>query len=285
MYAAYSSERARSTGPAGAAARPCSITRGSLVDSVPAGRLAATIRPVRPFVFLLLAPILTGLGFVGTCIGLLFDPAGGRVSHVVARLWAQAMLGISGARLVVTGAERFAPREPRVVVSNHSSYLDIPALLVAFPGQLRVVARKSLLWLPFVGPYLWLGGHFLLDREDARQALKVWDRVGARMRRRRISPLVYPEGTRSPDGRLHAFKTGAFLLPLMVEAPVQPVAILGTHAIWPKGYWAPRRGGVIEVRVGAAIPTAGRGGAPARKALAADAHAAIAALGVPVAQA
>jgi 1-acyl-sn-glycerol-3-phosphate acyltransferase len=252
---------------------------------VPAARLAATIRPVRALVFLLLAPILTGLGFVGTCIGLLFDPAGGRVSHAVARLWAQAMLGVAGVRLVVTGAERFAPHEPRVVVANHCSYLDIPALLVAFPGQMRVVARKSLLWLPFVGQYLWLGGHFLLDREDARQALKVWDHVGARMRRRRISPLVYPEGTRSLDGRMRPFKTGAFLLPLMVEAPVQPVAILGTFAIWPKGAWAPRRWGVVEVRVGAPIPTVGRGGAPARKALAVEAHAAIAALGGPVAAA
>ena len=249
---------------------------------MPPERRAATIRAVRAIAFFVLAPILTGLGFVACCLALVFDPGGGRVAHSVARLWARSMLFACGAHLVVEGAERFAPGEARVLVANHSSYLDIPALLAAFPGQMRIVARRTLLWLPFIGFFLFLGGHFLIDREDARQALALWERVGARMRRRRVSPLVFPEGTRSPDGRLQAFKTGAFLLPLAVEAPLQPVAVLGTHEVLPKRAWAPRRGGVVTVRVGAAIPTAGRGGAPARKALAAEAPAALVALGVPV---
>ena len=249
---------------------------------MPPRRRAATIRRVRAIAFFLLAPLLTGLGFVACCLGLLFDPSGGRLAHAVSRLWARSMLFAAGARLVVTGGERWSPDEPRVIVANHASYLDIPALLAAFPGQMRIVARRTLVWLPFIGVFLFLGGHFLIDRDDARQALALWERVGARMRRRRISPLLFPEGTRSPDGFLQTFKTGAFLLPLGVEAPVQPVLVLGTNAVLPKGAWAPRRGGVVEVRVGEAIATAGRGGAPARKVLAAEAHAAIVALGAPV---
>jgi 1-acyl-sn-glycerol-3-phosphate acyltransferase len=250
---------------------------------VPPARRAATIRTVRALVFLLLSPILTGLVFVATCLAVLVDPAGGRVAHVLARAWAMVVLRIAGARLVIVGAEHLDPDEPRVVVSNHSSYLDIPAVIAAFPGEMRVVARRSLVWLPFIGAYLLLAGHFLIDREDARQAMALWERVGRRMRRRGISPLLFPEGTRSPDGRLQPFKTGAFLLPLGVEAPVQPVLVLGTHEILPKHAWFPRRGGVVEVRFGPAIPTAGRGGAPARKILAVEAHAALVALGAPLA--
>src|SRR5205814_415332 len=108
--------------------------------------------------------------------------------------------------------------------------------------------------------------------------LRLMEKAAARMRRRRISPLVFPEGTRSRDGHLQPLKGGAFFLPLSADVAVQPVAILGSHAILPKGAWGPRRGGTIEVRVGDPIPTAGRGGAPARKALSSEVRAALVAL-------
>ena len=236
---------------------------------------------VRALAFLVLAPVLTAVFFALCCVGLLFDPVRGSVGHAISRVWARSILLAAGARLVVTGAEHFAPGEARVVVANHASYLDIPAMLAAFPGPLRIVARRSLAWLPFIGWYIFLQGHFFLDRDDPRQALALMERAAARMRRRRISPLVYPEGTRSRDGRLQVLKAGAFFLPLRAQVPVQPVAILGSREILPKGAWAPRRGGTIEVRVGDAIPTAGRGGAPSRKALAAEVRASLLALGVP----
>lgn len=229
---------------------------------------------------LLVVPVTAG-GFVLACFGLLFDPVRGRASHSAVRAWSRTMLAMCGARLVVTDAARWAPDEPRVLVSNHSSYLDIPALLYVFPGQLRVVARRTLLWLPFVGWYIALGGHFFVDREDPRQALALVERVGGRMRRRRVSALLFPEGTRSRDGRLGPLKSGAFFLPLAVEAPIQPVVVLGGHRVLPKGAWLPTSPGVMEIRVGPPIATAGRGGPPARKALAAEVRSALLALGVP----
>lgn len=236
---------------------------------------------LRAFVFLLLTPILTGFCFVVCLVGLLPAPRSGRIAHASARAWARTMLWAAGARIVVTGTEHLSPDEPRVIVSNHASYLDIPAVLWAFPGQLRIIARRNLIWLPFIGWYILLAGHFFIDRDDPRQALGLMERAAARMRRHRLSALIFPEGTRSRDGRLAALKPGAFHLAGTIGVAIQPAAILGTRPILPKEQWAPRRGGVVEVRFGPAIPTAGRSGAPARRALASETRAAFLALGVP----
>ncbi len=236
---------------------------------------------LRAFVFFLLAPILTGFCFFVCLLGLLPAPRSGRLAHASARAWGRAMLWAAGARLVVSGAEHLSPDEPRVIVANHASYLDIPAVLWAFPGQLRIIARRSLVWLPFIGWYIVLAGHFFIDRDDPRQALGLMERAGARMRRHRLSALIFPEGTRSRDGRLAGLKPGAFHLAGTIGVPLQPTALFGTREILPKGQWAPHRGGVVEVRFGRAIPTAGRTGAPARRALAAETRAAFLALGVP----
>ena len=239
------------------------------------------MRVVRAVVFAVLAPVLTALGFTFASLALVLDPGRGRASHAVARWWARSMLFAAGARLVVTHAERFTPDVPRVLVGNHASYLDITALMAAFPGQLRFVARRTLIWLPFIGWYIRLAGHFSLDRDDPRQALALAERMADRMRRHRKSPMVFPEGTRSRDGRLAPLKAGAFHLPVMLGADVQPLAVLGSGDILPKGAWVPRRGGVIEVRVGEPIPTAGLEGSAGRKHLADRARAALLALGVP----
>lgn len=239
------------------------------------------MRVVRAVVFAVLAPVLTALGFTFASLALVFDPGRGRASHAVARLWGRSMLWAAGARLVVTHGERFTPDVPRVLVGNHASYLDITALLAAFPGQLRFVARRTLIWLPFIGWYIRLAGHFSIDRDDPRQALALAQTMADRMKRHHKSPMVFPEGTRSRDGRLAPLKAGTFHLPVMLGADVQPLAILGSGAILPKGAWVPRRAGTIEVRVGAPLATAGLEGSAGRKVLAERTRAALLDLGVP----
>lgn len=235
---------------------------------------------MRRIAFLLLTPVVTAIGFVVAFMLLPLTPRSGRAPHAVARAWARTLLRIAGVQLQVEDGGRFAPGEPRVLVANHASYLDIPAALAAFPGQLRIVGRRSLVWLPFLGWYMKLCGHLLIDRDDPRQGLEMFATASARMRAHGLSVLVFPEGTRSVDGRLSALKGGAFHLALSLDVPVQPFAIEGTAAVMPKGAWAPARGGVVRVRVGPAIPTTGRAGGPARKALAVEVRAALLALGV-----
>jgi 1-acyl-sn-glycerol-3-phosphate acyltransferase len=234
---------------------------------------------IRKIAFVLLVVPMTGFLFVLSCIGLALDPLYGRGAQAIGRTWARGLLALVGVRLVVEHGERWS-REPCVVLANHSSYLDIPALMVAFPGQLRIVARRSLVWIPFIGWYVWVGGHFFIDRDDVRQAVRMFDRIARRMQKRRVSALVFPEGTRSVDGRLGPIRSGALFLPLAVGAPIQPVALFGTRDVLPKGSWLPARSGTVVVRVGVPVTTAGRGSV-ARKALAAEVEAALVGLGVP----
>jgi 1-acyl-sn-glycerol-3-phosphate acyltransferase len=236
---------------------------------------------LRGAAFAILATICSGLTFFAATVALVLDPLRGRPSHAISRLWGHALLAAAGARLVVVHGERFDPREPRVLVCNHASYLDIPALYAAFPGNLRFVARRSLLAMPFVGWSIALSGHFPIDRDDPRQAIELMRRVARRMRSRRISTVVFPEGTRSPDGRLQPIKAGAMMLPLEVGAPVQPLAIVGSRDVLPKGAWAPRRAGTIEIRVGEPIDVAGLAGSPGRKALTERVRASLISMGVP----
>jgi 1-acyl-sn-glycerol-3-phosphate acyltransferase len=234
---------------------------------------------LRALTFGLLAIVTSALGFLASAAALVFDPGRGRLTHAVARLWARGILAMSGARLVVTNPERLRPSEPRVLAPTHASYLDIPAALVAFDGQLRFVARHTLVWIPFVGWFILLGGHFAVHREDPRQALDLARRAADRMRRHRLSAVIFPEGTRSRDGRLQPVKAGALQLPLEVGVPVQPILVRGSHEIMPKGSWFPRRSGTIELVVGEPIPTEGRSGSTGRKELAAELREAWLALG------
>jgi 1-acyl-sn-glycerol-3-phosphate acyltransferase len=197
------------------------------------------------------------------------------------RAWSRILVTLSGSRFVVSGLEHVANGESCVVVANHASYLDIPAVLAAYPGEMRVVAKRSLLRMPFIGWHLFLAGHFLIDRDDPRAGRALLERAARRLVSRRLSALVFGEGTRSRDGRLQPLKAGTFLLPLAAGVPVVPAAVLGTHAAMPRGAFAPERRGTIEVRFGAPIPTAGLSGGPARKSLAAAVRASLLALGVP----
>jgi 1-acyl-sn-glycerol-3-phosphate acyltransferase len=234
---------------------------------------------LRALTFSILGVITSALGFLAAAAALVLDPGRGRVSHAVARLWSRGILAMSGARLVVTHPERFRPSEPRVIVPTHASYLDIPALFVAFDGQIRFVARHTLARIPFTGWFLVLGGHFTVRRDDPRQALDLARRAAGRMRRHRLSAVVFPEGTRSADGRVQAVKAGALQMALEVGVPVQPVLLRGTRDIMPKGAWFPRRSGTIEIVVGEPIPTTGKHGPTGRKELAAEVRAAWLALG------
>jgi 1-acyl-sn-glycerol-3-phosphate acyltransferase len=106
-------------------------------------------------------------------------------------------------------------------------------------------------------------------------------RAIARCGRHGLSPIVFPEGTRSADGRLQPLKPGAFQLAVDGGFPIHPIAILGTSRIMPKGALGPRRSGPVVVRVGEPIPVEGLRGSAGRKILSARVRDALLALGVP----
>jgi 1-acyl-sn-glycerol-3-phosphate acyltransferase len=194
-------------------------------------------------------------GFIGTVIG--FIPPRGDWTLRAARLWARGVLLGGFIRLKSSGRERVPRSTPVVFMSNHESWLDIPALLAKIPVQVRFLAKKSLFSWPFFGWAIASMGFIPVDRENRRTAIKSFENAAARIRAGR-SVLIFPEETRSTDGSLLPFQRGGFLIALKAGIPIVPVGLEGPRRCLPKYNYLVRPG-TVTVRFGDAIPTAGRG--------------------------
>ncbi len=173
-----------------------------------------------------------------------------------ARGWARLLLRAAGVRLTVRGAEHVSPTEAQIIVANHQSWFDIPAVFTALPVEVRFVAKKELFAIPFFGSTLKALGHVRLDRTNLKAAIAAYEVAAGYIRDQRLSVIVFPEGTRSRTGRLQPFKAGPFVLAIESGAPVVPVYVAGTFGILPKGSILVRPADVT-VFIGEPIPTRG----------------------------
>jgi 1-acyl-sn-glycerol-3-phosphate acyltransferase len=165
------------------------------------------------------------------------------------RLWSGAILRMAGARVRLEGTEKVDWERPLVVVANHQSWFDVFALAAHLPGRTRFVAKEELARIPVFGPAWQACGHISINREDRHEAISSLDRAGRRVRDEGLVMILFPEGTRSPDGRLQPFKKGAFVLAIETGVPVVPLGISGSRSIMPKGSFRIRPGEIV-VRVG-----------------------------------
>ncbi len=173
------------------------------------------------------------------------------------RIWARLVLRCVGVRLHASGADEVDWSRPAVIVVNHQSWLDIFVLLTVVPGKIRFVAKQELGKIPIFGR-AWRGcGHISLDRGDRRQAIESLNRAGEKIHEESLIVTMFPEGTRSPDGRLYPFKKGAFVMAIRAGVPIVPVGISGSGSVMPKGSFRVRAG-EVRVRVGRPIEVAGR---------------------------
>jgi 1-acyl-sn-glycerol-3-phosphate acyltransferase len=167
--------------------------------------------------------------------------------------WSPVLLWAGGAQLIVEGSEHVDPNRPTVYLSNHQSTIDIPALFRAIPVNLRFIAKNELKYVPVLGWYMLLAKFIFIDRGNRRRALESMDRAGERIRSG-ISIIAFPEGTRSPDGRILPFKKGPFAVALKAKVAVCPVTIEGSGKLMPKAKWTITPG-PIRVKIGAPIST------------------------------
>jgi 1-acyl-sn-glycerol-3-phosphate acyltransferase len=162
-----------------------------------------------------------------------FIPPRRRYGFHVARAWGKGVLLSSGVRVEVT--RKPPPLPPRAVfMANHQSLYDIAALLATVPVPVRFLAKRSLFRLPFFGWGLAAAGFVPIDRIDRsrakeafRHALSALDEGAA--------IVIFPEETRSLDGRMKPFRRGGFLMALKARAPIVPVGLNGTLQVRPKG--------------------------------------------------
>lgn len=179
----------------------------------------------------------------------------GDLAHKVARLWGRWILASAGVRVRVQGKENLLQGSPQVVFSNHSSYFDVFCLLAHLPIQFRWLAKEELFRIPLFGKAMEYGGYLPIDRSNPRRAHGSMVAAAQRIRAG-TSIVIFPEGTRSRDGKLQEFKSGGAILAIRAQVPVVPVAVIGTHRIMPKGTLRVKPG-PVEIRVGKPIPTEG----------------------------
>jgi 1-acyl-sn-glycerol-3-phosphate acyltransferase len=171
-----------------------------------------------------------------------FDTAGRR-QHWCARVWARMICVTVGARVRVHGAEHVRQGESYVFLSTHQSYMDIPVMLGYLPAQLRIAAKKEVFTIPFLGWHMRRAGHISIDRRSSVNAIASLQRAATGIRGG-ICAFLYPEGTRSRDGSLQAFKKGGFKLAMQSGVPIIPVTIIGTRELLPRDSFIFRHGPV-----------------------------------------
>jgi 1-acyl-sn-glycerol-3-phosphate acyltransferase len=183
-----------------------------------------------------------------------FDTTGNS-QHRLARIWAQILLDVSFIRVRSEGLEKLDRHASYVFVSNHGSFMDIPAILSQVPHQFRFFAKKSLYRIPFLGTHLKRAGHLPVDRSSARASLKSMSEGAKIITGHGISMLLFPEGGRSVKG-LREFKEGAVYIAIKAGVPIVPMAVVGMRDLLPMGSGHIRSGTVV-LRIGDPIPTAG----------------------------
>lgn len=161
------------------------------------------------------------------------------------QVFAWCLLKLTRVKLVVRGRENVQPGERYVILSNHASLLDPPALVLALGVQYRWVIKKELRKVPLFGLALQTSRNLFIDRSKGANALTSI-KAGVAQLPGGTSVLLFPEGTRSRDGQMLPFKRGGFVLARDGELPILPVTIRGSHDCLPKGH-AAFKSGTIEV--------------------------------------
>jgi 1-acyl-sn-glycerol-3-phosphate acyltransferase len=182
-----------------------------------------------------------------------FSRTGNRMFHL-ARLWAWIVCRASGVKVRVHGLDRIDRRRSYVIIANHQSHFDGPALALGLSGmQFRWIAKQELLGIPVFGHCLKSSRNIFIDRSDRAQAVASIQK-GMQQLPDGVSVMCFAEGSRSEDGTLGPFKKGGLAAALQSGRPILPVTINGSRRVLPRGSVV-FKSGTIELTIAAPIET------------------------------
>lgn len=150
---------------------------------------------------------------------------------------------MAGAKIKIRGRENIKPGQNYIFMSNHVSNLDPPIVIPLIPGRTSVLVKKELFRIPLLGTAMKLARLVPVDRSN-REAAIASIREASEVLKSGLHMSVFPEGTRSADGRMKSMKKGPFYLAEESGVPVVPVTIYGTYQMWPKHRFAMKPGSV-----------------------------------------
>jgi 1-acyl-sn-glycerol-3-phosphate acyltransferase len=188
--------------------------------------------------------------FVAFPLSLLLDHGTRWRVHQNSIRWARSIIGFSLIwNLVVTGREHLQKGKHYIVVANHQSLLDILAVCAALSINFKFLAKRELFKVPFMGWAMASASYIPVDRGSHKSGRDAMHRI-SRVLRKGVSVLLFPEGTRSPDGKIHAFKMGAFKLARDNKVEILPIVIDGTGQALPKKSWLIKKKSTFIVSIG-----------------------------------
>ena len=202
---------------------------------------------------LILAPALAGLVSITAIIMVVVFKKTAKDVQFLPQTMMRIVSKVAGVKVAVSGVGKLDRLKPYIFAVNHQSQFDIFALQGYLGFDFRWLAKKELFKVPVFGYGMQVADYIPVDRSRGRQALKSLEEAAKRIAAG-ASVIIFPEGTRSPDGKLHDFKPGAMVLAIKAGVPLVPMAILGTHQVLPKGKLLAKPG-KVEIRVGDPIET------------------------------
>ena len=175
--------------------------------------------------------------------------------HRVAQWWSRMLLALGFLKCEAIGLEKLDPAKSYVLVSNHASYMDTPAIMGTIPLEFRFFAKHGLFSIPFLGWHLRHAGHLPVVRDDPRASIKSMAEGAKLIRDRGVSLLLFPEGGRS-EVQIQPFKEGAAYIAIKAGVPIVPIGLVGTRVALPM-HSTIVRPTTIQLLVGDPIETAG----------------------------
>ena len=188
--------------------------------------------------------------FIAYPLSLFLDRGTGKLLHDISADWGRTIIRWSSIwRLVVTGREHLQKGKHYIIVSNHQSLLDILAVCAALPLNFKFLAKRELFQIPFMGWDMAAAGYIPVNRGSHKSGREAVRRITGVLEKN-VSVLLFPEGTRSPDGKIHAFKMGAFKLARDNKVEILPIVVDGTGQALPKKSWLIKKKSVFIVSIG-----------------------------------
>ena len=167
-------------------------------------------------------------------IGILLTPIDwrGKIWAKIVQYWAKSILWIGNIPYTIIGLDKLDPNQQYVFASNHESAFDIPLTLAGIPWHVVPIAKKELKKIPFLSWAMLAAGHIFIDRSNHLKALQSIDKIKNSLKKNPRSILVFPEGTRTLDGKMKPFKKGGIILSINTGLPIIPVYIDGSFDWW-----------------------------------------------------
>lgn len=183
-------------------------------------------------------------------LSLIFDKGTRWKIHQNSIRWARMIIAWSSIwKIAVSGQEHVQKGKHYIIVANHQSLLDILAVCAALSINFKFLAKRELFNIPFMGWAMSAAGYIPVDRGSHKSGREAMHKI-TRVLKKGVSVLLFPEGTRSPDGKIHAFKMGAFKLARDNQVEILPLVIDGTGQALPKKSWLIKKKSAFKVSIG-----------------------------------